>query len=434
MIQLLDRMECIIQLSVADGQFMGSALVYKNGNVLLDKGYGYANVEWQIPNSCDTKFRLGSITKQFTAAAILLLEERSNLKLDDLLSKYMSVPTAWNEITIFHLLTHTSGIPNYTAFPDFNDFAATTKSVTPKQMIDLFINIPLHFKPGTKYDYCNSGYVILGYLIEQIFGKSYQDFVDENIFKKHGMNDSGYDSNTQIIPHRASGYENTPDGMKNAEYLNCCIPYSAGSLYSTTHDLLQWQQKLFGGEVLSAQSLQKMITPFKDNYGLGVFIKEIDSHLLIGHGGGINGFQTNMVYSPSEDLLVIVLSNLIAIGFPPQNIALKLAKLSRGEDVLIPSERKEITVPLQLIEKYVGVYELSSSKKIALTVEDGHLIALVTYQPKVQLLPESDTKYFSRIPDMQVEFMLNPNGECDNLTLILDGEKLEGCRSIVTNA
>ena len=184
------RMEKIVQSYVADNQFMGSILIAQNGHVLLEKGYGFANLEWQIPNSPTTKFRLGSLTKQFTAAAILLLEERNQLNTTDPVNKYLvDAPPAWNNITIFHLLTHTSGIPNYTKFPDF--VAMTTIAKTPEQQIELFRNKPLEFQPGSSYEYCNSGYVLLGYLIEKISGLSYQDFIVKNIFKPLEMCPSG---------------------------------------------------------------------------------------------------------------------------------------------------------------------------------------------------------------------------------------------------
>lgn len=429
------RMNEIVQSYVADNQFMGSILVAQHGKIIMDKAYGFANIEWQIPNATDTKFRLGSITKQFTAASILLLEEQGFLKISDLLSKHMpDIPAAWKNITIFHLITHTSGIPNYTAFPDFQDFVSTIKPVTPMQQIKLFINKPLHFEPGSKFDYCNSGYVILGYLIEKISGKRYQNFIADNIFKKHGMIDSGYDSSSEIILRRASGYETSQNGLINTSYLNCSIPYSAGSTYSTTHDLLQWQQKLFDGKVLSPDSLKKMITPFKDDYGLGLFIQSIHGQKLISHGGGINGFKTFMVYSPEDQSSVIVLNNLITVGFVPQNIGLKLLKLSHGKTVKVPSERKEISVLPEIPLQYVGTYELSTNlsmkNNITISLKGGNLIASITHQPNVRLFPESDTRFFSRIPDMQIEFLKNKQGEFTDIVLCQDEEDIKGVKVI----
>jgi CubicO group peptidase (beta-lactamase class C family) len=207
----LSRMEEVIHSYGGSNKFMGSILVARNDQILLDKGYGYANLEWQVPNSPDTKFRLGSITKQFTAACILLLKERGKLKTDDLVKKYLpDAPATWDHITIYNLLTHTSGIPNFTEFPDYQSSEATP--TTPEQLVARFRDKPLEFQPGEDWRYSNSNYVLLGYLIEKITGQRYQDFVEENIFMPLGMQNSGYDSNTAIIPQRAGGYSPGPNG------------------------------------------------------------------------------------------------------------------------------------------------------------------------------------------------------------------------------
>jgi len=193
-----ERMEQLVQSYISARQFMGSVLVSQQGKVLLSKGYGFANLEWEVPNSPTTKFRLGSITKQFTAASILLLEERGKLKVDDPVKKYMAdAPAAWDKITIFHLLTHTSGIPSFTGFPDYASTEATP--TTPEKLVARFRDKPLEFQPGEKWNYSNSGYVLLGYLIEKISGQSYSEFVQQNIFTALGMKDSGYDSNSAVI-------------------------------------------------------------------------------------------------------------------------------------------------------------------------------------------------------------------------------------------
>jgi CubicO group peptidase (beta-lactamase class C family) len=225
----LARMEQVIQSFVAKKQFMGSVLVARGNDVFLDKGYGYADVEWKVPDSPKTKFRLGSITKQFTAASIMLLQERRKLTVTDLVKKYMpDAPAAWDKITIFNLLTHTSGIPDFTGFPDYRSIEPFP--ITPEKLVALFRDKPLDFQPGTKWSYSNSGYVLLGYLIEKISGESYAKFVERNIFKPLGMRDSGYDSNSAIIPDRAQGYTPVHGGLVNAGYVNMTVPFSAGGL------------------------------------------------------------------------------------------------------------------------------------------------------------------------------------------------------------
>jgi CubicO group peptidase (beta-lactamase class C family) len=255
----LPRMEQVVQSYVSDKQFMGSVLVARGGTTVFDKGYGFANLEWNIPNTPTTKFRLGSITKQFTAASILLLEERGKLKTDDPVKKYIpDAPAAWDKVTIYNLLTHTSGIANFTSFPDYA--STETAPTTPEKLVARFRDKPLEFQPGEKWNYSNSGYVLLGYLIEKISGQTYEQFVQQNIFSPLGMKDSGYDSHRTVMQRRATGYTPSDNGPVNAGYIDMSIPFSAGALYSTTEDLLRWEQGLFGGKVLSATSFEKMTT------------------------------------------------------------------------------------------------------------------------------------------------------------------------------
>lgn len=321
-------MEQVVQPYVDRHEFMGTVLVAQGDRIIFDKGYGSADLEWKVANTPDAKFRLGSITKQFTAACILLLEERGKLKTSDLVKQHMpDAPAAWDKVTIFHLLTHTSGIPSFTEFPDYHAHELTT--MTAEQLVAWFRDKPLEFEPGTQWKYDNSGYALLGYLIEKISGQSYADFVRENIFKPLAMNDSGYDSNTAIIPHRASGYTHKGDAFENAGYIDMSIPLSAGALYSTTHDLLRWEQALFGGKVVSAASLKKMTTPFQHNYAMGLGVRTANGHTEISHGGGINGFNTYLAYFPDDKLTIIALSNVN--GAAPQDIAHRLAAVFHGE-------------------------------------------------------------------------------------------------------
>jgi len=419
------RMEQVVQSYVDSKQFMGTVLVAQGDKILLDKGYGYANLEWQIPNVPEAKFRLGSVTKQFTAASILLLEERGKLKTDDLVKKYMpDAPAAWDKITIYNLLTHTSGIPNFTSFPDYRATEATP--ATPEQLVARFRDKPLDFQPGEKWSYSNSGYVLLGYLIEKISGQSYKDFVQENIFKPLGMNDSGYDSNTPIILHRASGYTPGPNGTVNAGYVDMSIPLSAGALYSNTHDLLRWEQGLFGGKLLSAASLKKMTTPYKENYACGLMVHTSNGRTEISHGGGIEGFNTDLAYFPDDKLTVVVLGNLN--GSAPDDIASKLTAVAHGEKVELPSERKEIVVSPTILATYVGTYELAPTFSIVITLENGQLMEQATGQPKFPIFAESETMFFLKVVDARVEFFKNDKGEVTHLVLHQGGRDTPGTK------
>ena len=392
---------------------------------LLSKGYGSANLEWDIPNSPSTKFRLGSITKQFTAACILLLEERGKLKVEDPVKKYLpDAPAAWDKVTIFNLLTHTSGIPSFTGFPDYHSTEAI--ATTPEQLVARFRDKPLEFQPGEKWNYSNSGYLLLGYLIEKISQQSYRQFVQENIFNPLGMKDSGYDSNSEIILHRASGYTPGPKGMTNAGYIDMTIPLSAGALYSTTDDLLRWEQGLMGGKLLSPTSVQKMTTPFKNDYAFGLGVHTANGHKLIDHGGGIEGFNTFLAYYPEDKLTVVVLANLN--GQAPEAIASKLAAVAHGENVVLPSERKEITVPPAILAKYVGTYELMPNFDIVMTLEGGQLMTQATGQSKFPLFAESETKFFLKVVDAEVEFFKNEKGEVTHIILHQGGQDVKGTK------
>ena len=419
------RMDEVVHSYVDAKQFMGSVLVARDGKGILSKGYGSANLEWDVPNSPSTKFRLGSITKQFTAACILLLEERGKLKVEDPVKKYMpDAPAAWDKVTIFHLLTHTSGIPSFTGFPDYHSTEATP--TTPEQLVARFRDKPLEFQPGEKWNYSNSGYVLLGYLIEKISQQSYSQFVQENIFNPLGMKDSGYDSNTAVILHRASGYSPGDKGISNAGYIDMSIPLSAGGLYSTTEDLLRWEQGLMGGKLLSAASLQKMTTPFKSDYAFGLAVHTANGHKVIEHNGGIEGFNTALAYYPEDKLTVVVLANLN--GGAPESIASNLAALARGEKVVLPSERKEIAVSPAILEKYVGTYELMPNFDIVVTLEGSQLMSQATGQSKFPLFAESETKFFLKVVDAEVEFFKNDKGDVTNLILHQGGHDVKGTK------
>jgi CubicO group peptidase (beta-lactamase class C family) len=419
------RMEEIINSYVSDKQFMGTVLVAREQKIILDKAYGYANLEWSIQNTPTTKFRLGSITKQFTAASILLLQERGKLKIDEPVKKYMSdAPAAWDKITIYHLLTHTSGIPSFTGFPDYRSTEAI--ATTPQQLVARFRDKPLDFQPGEKWNYSNSGYVLLGYLLEKISGQTYEKFVQDNIFTPLGMKDSGYDSNSEIIAHRASGYSPSKDGVQNAGYIDMTIPFSAGALYSTTEDLLRWEQGLFGGRVLSPASLQKMTTPFLHDYGCGVSIRMQKGRKVIDHNGGIEGFNTSLSYYPDEKLTLIALSNLN--GGAPDSIVAHLADTLHGEKVVLPSERKEIKLPAKTLSQYVGDYQLSPNFSLNIRLEGDQLISQGTGQGDLKIYPETETLFFTKDLDAEVEFVKNDKGEVTHLILHQNGHDTKGVK------
>jgi CubicO group peptidase (beta-lactamase class C family) len=323
------RMDQVVREFVDKKQFMGTVLVARGDEIVFNRAYGSANLEWNVANTPDTKFRLGSVTKQFTGVSILLLEERGKLKLDDPIKKYYAdAPAAWDAVTLKHLLTHTSGIPNLTSFPEFSKFQRFPATLA--DSIALFKDKPLEFVPGERRAYSNSGYILLGQVIEKVAGVPYAEFLRTNIFMPLGMKDSGYDSNTRVIEHKAAGYAPSEDGgMVNADFIHMSIPHAAGALYSTTGDLLRWQRGLYGGKILSAASLQKFTTPFREDYGLGIHVTKL-KHTIYSHGGGIEGFNTFLMYYQDSGVTVVALSNLN--GDAPDAIAEKLGAMAHGEN------------------------------------------------------------------------------------------------------
>ena len=309
------RVQEVLKLANEYGQFNGSALVAENGKVIYNGGFGLANVEWGIPNTPDTKFRLGSITKQFTATVILQLVEQGKIKLDGKLSDYLPEyrKDTGDKVTIHHLLTHTSGIPSYTNQPGFLENVSRNPYKV-DEFVKKYASGDLEFEPGSKYSYNNSGYFLLGAIIERVTGKPYEQVLKQNIFDPAGMKNTGYDHHNTIILKRASGYTKTPV-LSNAAFLDMSIPYAAGSLYSTVEDLYLWDQVLYTDKLLSAASKELMYKPFLQNYAYGWVVRNAsfkqnnNDIQMIAHNGGINGFTTTIVRFPKEKNLIVMLDN-----------------------------------------------------------------------------------------------------------------------------
>jgi CubicO group peptidase (beta-lactamase class C family) len=314
------QIDAVISEYAANGDFHGTALVAGNGEVLFKKGYGWANYEWDIPNMPDTKFRLGSITKQFTSMLIMQLVQEGKLKLDGKISDYLPdyPKDEGSRVSVHHLLTHTSGIPSYTGMRMFGEIARDP--YPPREFIKFFADSAFEFEPGSQYRYNNSGYFLLGVIIEEVTGKPYATVLQERIFGPLGMTSSGYDMPGPIIPKRAAGYEWGIDGFVNAEYLDMTLPYAAGSLYSTVEDLYRWDRALYTEKLLPARFRDRLFEPAIQTpgggsyaYGWGVRYRRFgsmkDSVIVISHGGGINGFNTLMERVPKEELLIVLLNN-----------------------------------------------------------------------------------------------------------------------------
>lgn len=308
----------------------GVFLIAKKGKPVYEKAFGMANLELDAKLNINSIFQIGSMTKQFTAIAILMLEEQGKLKVSDPVAKYIPSYPNGDKITIHHLLTHTSGIKDFTKMKALQDIAQ--EEMTPEQMVNFFKNEPVDFAPGKKFEYNNSGYVVLGYIIELASGETYEDFIKKNIFDKAGMTNSYYASDRKIIKNRAFGYHKKSTGYVNKTVINFSVPFSSGSLMSTLDDMLKWQNALNKNLLLSSKEETKAFTRYKLNngqeieYGYGWHLKNINGIPTREHGGSIFGFKSMAVYIPSEDIYVLGFSNCDCNS--PTQLVKDMAKLA----------------------------------------------------------------------------------------------------------
>jgi CubicO group peptidase (beta-lactamase class C family) len=308
--QTARKIDALLKQYYDYGQFNGSVLVAENGKVIYKKGFGMANMEWNIPNQPDTKFRIASVTKQFTAALVLQLVEEGKIKLDGKINDYLTDyrKDTGERVTIHQLLNHTSGIPDYQN--------VTSNPYSAAEFVKKYVSGDLEFEPGSKYKYNNGGYSILGAVIEKATGKSYETVLRERILVPAGMANSGYARNSSLLEKHASSYQKTPAGYVVAPYIDMAIPYAAGSMYSTVEDLYKWDEALFEGKILSAESRKLMFTPGLSSYGCGIRItdqpigkSDLKTKIAWHGGGGINGFNSLLSRALDKRQTVIILDN-----------------------------------------------------------------------------------------------------------------------------
>ena len=419
------RLEQIANSYTSNSAFMGTVLVVEGDHVLLDKGYGMANLEWQVPNVPEAKFRLGSLTKQFTATLILLLQQDGKLNVNDPVSKYLpNTPPAWAKITIANLLSHTSGIPNFTSFKEFHEWSMMPH--TPEEEIAFFRDKSLDFEPRTKFDYSNSNYIVLGAIIEKVSGKKYADLLRERILDPLGMKDTGLDTDDLLLPKRAEGYHPGPHGLEVARSESMTIPFSAGAIYSTTGDLLKWEHGLFGGKVLNAESLKAMTTPGMGDYGFGVGIRNEDGVRIVSHNGGIEGFNTYLACAPDKQIVVAVLSNVN--GAAPDAMGAQLMDTMLGKPVVLANERKAVPITKEEMAKLVGVYELSPTFSLTIAISGDHLTGQGTGQPPIDMMyqgvKDGHPNFFIAPVNAEIEFVPDSTGAITSLILHQGGQNI----------
>jgi len=499
-----------------------SVLVMRDGNVVLKKGYGLADIEKNVPVKPETIFRIGSITKQFTSTAILKLASEGKLRLDDDIKKYLPASiTQGNLVTIQHLLTHTSGIKSYTSIPGM--LSIKSKSITTDSMMQVIGQQPFDFNPGEQFLYNNSGYFLLGAIIEKVSGKTWGEYLTNNFFKPLKMNSTFY--TYPSAGKQATGYTPRNNGFDKADDVHPSFSFSAGALFSTVDDLRKWNQAVFGGQVVSKEWLDQAWSPVKlndgqqENYGFGWALRRIGNDKAIGHGGAIDGFVSYELYVPGRSFYVAILLNHPA---NPEEITFRLAELAlndskptrmevgpttladyvgvyqikkgdtrvirqdgsqltsqraggelhklyahapdlfvfedvnsqikflRSDDgkvnaleltglnflienatrtnLPLPPLRVAIDVSPEILQKYVGTYELTSTFSIAIRIENNKLIGQATNQPAFELKAESETKFFLTVVDAQIEFNKDDNDNVTALTLFQNGFKMLGTK------
>jgi D-alanyl-D-alanine carboxypeptidase len=364
-------------------------LVARDGQVLMRKAYGAASVELGVPLRPEHVFRLGSITKQFTAVAVLMLVDEGKVSLDDEVTRFFpDYPTHGRRITVEHLLTHTSGIQSYTGMPTY--VAGMRRDLTPEQLIAVFRDQPMEFAPGDGWNYNNSGYALLGGIIEKVSGMSYADFIRTRIFEPLGMRSSYYETANAIIPGRVSGYDRTPEGLRAANYVSMTQPYAAGALISTVDDQLVWQRAVAEGRMLKPETWRRAFSAYRlsdgrsAGYGYGWFVGEAAGKPSIEHGGDINGFSSNGLWIPSERLHVIVLSNREREGERnADDISRRIAEAVLGT----PAPPAPFAVAPEALDAYVGVYRINETENRLVTREGGTLYGQRGRNPRQALTP-----------------------------------------------
>ena len=372
---LVRYVDSVATAAVAEHRTAGvSVAVVKNGRTVVAKGYGFADLENDVPATAETVYRIGSVTKQFTSAAIMRLVEQGKVSLDDTLQKFLpNFPTQGNRVTVRHLLNHTSGIKSYTSLgPKWQ--RVNRLDLAPDSLVALFANEPFDFKPGDKWLYDNSGYFLLGMIIERVSGKPYGQYLKDELFTPLGLKSTIYCDQAPLIKHHAQGYALRPDTtFINAEPLSMTQPYAAGSLCSTVTDLAAWTLALSSGKVVSPASYKQMTTPGTLNdgkpltYGFGLGIGTLGGHRQVSHNGGINGFISELHHYPDDSLVTVVLTNTGAL------VAVQLERHIARRALGI-KDLPAVPIDASALERLVGEYQLGDVR-VRVFVEGGRLRA-----------------------------------------------------------
>ncbi len=430
--------DALFKKAIGDHDPGASVLVAKNGQILYEKGFGFANLKKDIPITPETEFRIGSITKQFTASAILKLQEEGKISVDDKLSKFIPDYPRGDEITIHHLLTHTSGIKSYTDKINFEDESVTKPIESVEAHIESFKNDPYNFDPGENLSYNNSAYFLLGYIIEKVSGQSYGDYLQQTFFDPLGMSNTGLHHQGVKLEKEALGYSYKDGEPERAPDWEMTWAGGAGALYSTVGDLFKWNEAVFSGKVLEEASLQAAFTPVKLNngkeapykFGYGWMIGDLRGWKTISHGGGLPGFITFLTRFPEQNITITVLTNAAPPDkLNPQQTANDLAGIFFWEDMPIQASyvAAENADP-SLYPDYAGRYEYPGGAVMTVSTEDDQLFAQLTGQPNFEIFPRGNEEFFWKVVDAQVKFVRNDAGEVIHAIHTQGGQTFEAPR------
>ena len=427
-LDLLIKIDAIVEQAIADGPIAAVSIgVRQGGETVVAKGYGLADLENDVQATEHTVYRIGSITKQFTATAIMLLVEDGKLSLDDPLTTFLpDYPANDNMVTVRHLLNHTSGIKSYTGLgATWRD--KMTLALTHDELMALFADEPFDFPPGEQYRYNNSGYYLLGVIIETVTDQRYADVLRERVWDPLAMLESHYLYNAPIVRHRAEGYKVEAGELLNDDPLSMLQPFSAGALGSSVHDLLTWLQAFHGRRVVNDDSYRQMTTPGQLNngealsYGFGLSVGAFEAHPVISHGGGINGFASHSSYYPDDDLAIVVLCNT------PTNtgrIERRIARLMLG----IPETTvQDLTLDAAAMDVYVGTFQLGPLV-LRVYLDDAHLMSQAAGQPAFRLRAQGDHVFVPTFDDeVRLTFEV-ADDRAERVTLRQGGNELQGER------
>jgi len=377
-------------------RFNGVALVLHKDEVILNKGYGFSNMTTQTLNTPDTRFPLLSITKTFTSTIILKLQDENKLSVNDNLTKYFPDYPNGTKITIHHLLTHSSGIHNYTDDVGTEDSAIVNHPVLKERVVSQFRDKPLDFPPGKYYSYNNSGFFLLGLIIEKVTGKPYETIVKEYILDPLGMTQSGFDFINLPAAIKAEGYEfwNKEKAIPYNHY-DSTYAYAAGSIYSTTNDMLKWAKAVSTKQILTTKTWELAFKTKIQNYGYGWQTGQFFGKKYVRHSGGYPGYMSEFIYYPDENLLIVLLNNFGTYGQNVWAVGMGISSIVFGLPYDNWKLRNEVIVEKGVLQSYIATYT-NGKNKLELKLNDSKLFIIVPGLPEMQLYPESDTDFFLR--------------------------------------